>query len=98
MAEIDRRALLRGMLFGAAFVTAGGVAITSPELAKAFPLAADKKGPIEPDDLVQDQGPIKADDLVKEQGDVELVQYYWRRRRRWWWRRRRWRRHRRWRW
>ena len=77
MAEIDRRALLRGMLFGAAFVTAGGVAITSPELAKALPLAADKKGPIE------------ADDLVEEQGDVELVQYYWRRRRRRWWRRRR---------
>jgi hypothetical protein len=89
MAEIDRRVLLRGMLFSAAFVTTGGVAITSPEVAKAIPLAADKKGPIETDDLVQHQRPIETDDLVEEQGDVELVQYYWRRRRRRWWRRRR---------
>ena len=34
--------MLRGMLFGAAFVTAGGVALTTPELAEAIPLAADK--------------------------------------------------------
>lgn len=79
MAGIDRRTVLRGMLFGAAFVTAGGVAVTTPDLAGAIPLAADKTGPLETDDLFEDQD------------RVERVQYwYWRRRRRR--RRRRWRR------
>jgi hypothetical protein len=79
MAEIDRRTVLRGMLFGAAFVTAGGVAVTSPEVAEAIPLAADRTGP------------VKADDLFESQDHVEQVQYWYRRRRRHW-RRRRWRR------
>ena len=80
MAEIDRRTMLRGVLLGAAFITAGGVAVTSaPDLAEAVPLAADKTGPVETDDLFEDQE------------RVQLAQYYWRRRRRrwWWWHRRR---------
>jgi hypothetical protein len=76
------------MLFGAAFVTAGGVALTTPELAEAIPLAADKTRPLAADKT----GPIETDDLFEDQDNVELVQYYWRRRRRRWWRRRRWRR------
>ena len=78
MAEIDRRTVLRGVLYGAAFITAGGVAVTTtPELAEAIPLAADKAGPIKTDDLFEDQ------DLI------DRVQYWRRRRRRWvcWWRR-----------
>jgi hypothetical protein len=55
MAEIDRRTVLRGALSGAAFITAGGVAITTPELADAIPLAAEKSGPIKTDDLFGDQ-------------------------------------------
>jgi hypothetical protein len=77
MAEIDRRTVLRGALSGAAFITAGGVAITTPELADAIPLAAEKSGP------------IKTDDLFGDQDLIDRVQY-WRRRRRRWWRRRRW--------
>jgi hypothetical protein len=53
---IDRRTVLRGVLYGAAFITAGGVAVTTtPELAEAIPLAADKAGPIKTDDLFEDQ-------------------------------------------
>jgi hypothetical protein len=83
MAELDRRTVLRGVLFGAVYITAGGVAITTPEPADAVPLAAEKTGPIKTDDLFEDQ------DLVNR------VQYWRRRRRRywrrrWWWRRRRW--------
>ena len=80
MAEIDRRAVLRGgVLFGAALITAGGVAVTTAEFAEAVPLPADKTGPIKTDD------PFKDHDLV------ERAQYWRRRRRRWvcWWRRRR---------
>jgi hypothetical protein len=95
MAEIDRRTMVRGMLFGAAFVTAGGVALTTPELAEAIPLAANKTSPLTADKtgpLAADKtGPIETDDLSEDQDNVELVQY-WRRRRRRWWRHRRWRR------
>jgi hypothetical protein len=75
MREIDRRTMLRGILFGTAFITAGGVAVTIPDLAEAVPLAADKTGPIETDDLFEDQD------------HVELVQWWRRRRWRCWWRR-----------
>jgi hypothetical protein len=78
MAEVDRRTVLRGVLLGAAFITAGGMAVTTtPELADAIPLAADKAGP------------FKTDDLFGDNDLVDRVQY-WRRRRRRWWRRRRW--------
>jgi hypothetical protein len=87
MAEIDRRSMVRGMLYCAAFAAAGSGAITTPELAKAVPLAADKTGPLETDDL------LDADDLrdMNAEDYVQQVQYWYRRRRRrrWrcWWRR-----------
>jgi hypothetical protein len=77
MGEIDRRTALRGMLFGTAFITAGGVAVTIPDIAEAVPLAAGKTGPVETDDL-----PEETDDLPEEKDHIELVQ---------WWRGRRWR-------
>ena len=92
MAEIDRRTLVRGMLYCAAFAAAGGAAITTPELAKAVPLAADKAGPAEADDVLE-AAPDK-DDLVEIDDLSELPEHaqeaqYWRRRRRRYWRRRR---------
>src|SRR5262245_33794965 len=95
MAEIDRRTLVRGMLYCAAFAAAGGAAITAPELAKAVPLAADKTGPAEADDVVDRDGTPDQDELIGIEDLPELpehaqpVQYWYRRRRRWWRRRRR---------
>jgi len=94
MAEIDRRSMVRGTLCCAAFAAAGSVAIATPELAKAFPLAADKTGPLKTDDFVQKDELLDTDHLPEMGADepdhVQQVQYwYWRRRRRWrcWWRR-----------
>jgi hypothetical protein len=96
MAEIDRRTLVRGMLYCAAFAAAGGAAITAPELAKAVPLAADKARPAETDDVLDkeaapDKGDlVEMDDLPELPEHAQQVQYWYRRRRRrWWWRRRR---------
>jgi hypothetical protein len=93
MAEIDRRTLVRGMLYCAAFAAAGGAAMTTPELAKAVPLAADKTGPAEADDVLDKEAAPDKDDLVEMNELSELPEHaqpaqYWRRRRRWWWRRR----------
>ena len=97
MAEIDRRTLVRGMLYFAAFAAAGGAAITTPELAKAVPLAANKTGPAEADNVLDKEGASDKDDLVGMEEDpfeqpehAQPVQYWYRRRRRrrWWWRRR----------
>jgi hypothetical protein len=94
MAEIDRRTLVRGTLCCAAFATVSGVALTTPELAKAVPFAA-KIGPLERDDVVEPDGALETDglldvnDLLPEH--AQQVQYWYRRRRRRrWWRRRRW--------
>jgi hypothetical protein len=98
MAKIDRRTLVRGMLYFAAFAAAGGAAITTPELAKAVPLAADKTGPAEADDVLDKEGaPDKEDlvgmeDLLEQPEHAQPAQYWYRRRRRW----RRWRRRRCW--
>lgn len=96
MAEIDRRTLVRGMLYCAAIAAAGGAAITRPELAKAVPLAADKTGPAEADNVLDKKDTPEREDLVGMDDFPELpehaqpVQYWYRRRRRrWWWRRRR---------
>jgi hypothetical protein len=92
MAEIDRRTLVRGMLYIVAFAGAGGAAITTPELAKAVPLAADKTGPAEADDGPDKEVAPDKDDLVEMDDLSDLpehaqpVQYWYRRR---WWRRRR---------
>jgi hypothetical protein len=93
MAEIDRRTLVRGMLYCAAFAAAGGAAMTTPELAKAVPLAADKAGPAEADGVLDKEAAPDKDDLVEMDDPSELPEHaqpaqYWRRRRRWWWRRR----------
>jgi hypothetical protein len=93
MAEIDRRTLVRGMLYCAAFAAAGGAAMTTPELAKAVPLAADKAGPAEADGVLDKEAAPDKDDLVEMDDLSELPEHaqpvqYWRRRRRWWWRRR----------
>jgi len=62
MMEIDRRTMLRGVLFGVGLVTVGGVAVTTaPELAEAVPLAKpeavpradDKAGPVGTDDPLE---------------------------------------------
>jgi hypothetical protein len=102
MAEIDRRALVRGMLCCGAFATVGSVALTTPELAKAVPLAADKIGPGEKDDLAEKADALDKDDILDTDDllpeHAQPVQYWYRRRRRRrWWRRRRcwWRRGRR---
>jgi hypothetical protein len=97
MAEIDRRSLVRGMLYFAAFAAAGGAAISAPELAKAVPLASDKTGPAEADDVLDRDGASDKDELVGTDDLPELpehaqqAQYWyrrrWRRRRRCWWRR-----------
>ena len=63
MAEIDRRTLVRGMLCFAAFAAAGGAAIAAPEIAKAVPLAADKAGPAEADDVLDKEVARGKDDL-----------------------------------
>jgi hypothetical protein len=94
MAEIDRRTLVRGMLYCAAFAAAGGAAITTPELAKAVPLAADKGGPAEADDVLDKEAAPDKDDLVEMDDVPDLPEHaqqaqYWRRRRRRYWRRRR---------
>jgi|EndMetStandDraft_5_1072996.scaffolds.fasta_scaffold239731_2 hypothetical protein len=94
MAEIDRRTLIRGMLYCAAFTAAGGAAITTPELARAVPLAADKAGPAEVDDVLNKEAAPDNDDIVEIDDLSELPEHaqqaqYWRRRRRRWWRRRR---------
>lgn len=93
MAEIDRRTLVRGMLYCAAFAAAGGAAITTPELAKAVSLAADKTGPAEAGDVLDKESAPDKDDLVETDDLSELPDHaqqaqYWRRRRRRWWRRR----------
>jgi hypothetical protein len=51
MAQIDRRSLLRGIFSGAAVVTVGFAIM--PDEAKAVPLAMDKAGAAESDDLVE---------------------------------------------
>ena len=97
MTEVDRRTILRGALFGVAFITAGGTAITTvPQPAAAVPLAKPEAVPNAKEE--HKTGPVETDDVLEGQDRVELVQY-WRRRRRWWrrrhiwWhRRRRWRR------
>jgi hypothetical protein len=92
MAEIDRRALVRGILCCAAFATVGSVALTTPELAKAVPLAADKKGSLETNDPVEKDDAQDADELLDRDDflpeHAEQVQYRYRRRRRRRWRRR----------
>jgi len=109
MREIDRRTMLQGMLFGTAFITAGGVAVTTPELAEAVPLAANKTGSFEAenspgkdDRFGKDDHPGK-DDHLDLPDQAQQVQYWrrrrWRRRPWWWYRRRRpwwWYRRRRW--
>jgi hypothetical protein len=99
MAEIDRRTLVRGMLYCGAFAAAGGAAITMPELAKAVPLAADKTGSVEADDVLDKEGApdddlVGMEDLLEQPKHAQPVQYWYRRRRRRWRRRRRcwWRR------
>jgi hypothetical protein len=92
MAEIDRRALVRGMLCCGAFATVGSVALTTPELAKAVPLAADKIGPGEKDDLAEKADALDKDDILDTDDllpeHAQPVQYWYRRRRRRrWWRR-----------
>ena len=92
MADIDRRTLIRGVLGCAAFVTAAGVSIATPEIAKAVPLSAGKTGPLEADDVVEKDDVVDTDDLFDVDDDLlpesaQQVQY-WRRRRRRWWRRR----------
>jgi hypothetical protein len=93
MAEIDRRALVRGMLCCAAFATVGSVALTAPELAKAVPLEADKIGPVEKDDLAEKADVLDKDDILDTDDllpeHAQPVQYWYRRRRRrrCWWRR-----------
>jgi hypothetical protein len=93
MAEIDRRALARGILCCAAFATVGSVALTTPELAEAVPLAGDKNGPLKTNDLVENDDAQEADELLDTDDllpeHAEQVQYWYRRRRRRrWWRRR----------
>jgi len=84
MTEIDRRTMLRGALLGVAFITSGGVAVTTaPQPAAAVPLAKPEAVPTK-----EKTEPIEADDAFEGEGRVELAQY-WRRRRRIWWRRRR---------
>ncbi len=102
MAEIDRRALVRGILCCTAFATVGSVALTTPELAKAVPLAADKLARVEKDELVEKDDALDTDDILATDDllpdHAQQVQYWYRRRRRRrWWRRRRcwWRRGRR---
>jgi hypothetical protein len=91
MVEIHRRAVLGGMLYGAAFVTAGGVAVvTAAKPANAVPLAKPEAVP-----LAQDKaGAAKSEDPVDEQDRVEGVLWRplgrWRRRHRRRWRRRHW--------
>jgi hypothetical protein len=88
MAEIDRRTMVRGMLYFAAFAAAGGAAITTPELAKAVPLAADKTGPAEAGDVLDKEGAPDKDELVgmedlpERPEHAQPVQYWYRRRRR----------------
>jgi hypothetical protein len=82
------------MLYVAAFAAAGGAAITTPEIAKAVPLAADKTGPAEADDGPDKEAAPDKDDLVEMDDLPELPEnaqpvQYWRRRRRRYWRRRR---------
>ena len=91
MAEIDRRTLVRGILYCAAFAAAGGAAITAPELAKAVPLAADKAGLAEADDVMDKEAASDRDDLDEMDDPSDLPEHaqeaqYWYRRR---WRRRR---------
>src|SRR5262245_8463011 len=94
MADIDRRALVRGVLGCAAFVTVAGVSIATPEIAKAVPLSAGKTGPLEADDVVEKDDVVDTDELIDVDDllpeSAQQVQY-WRRRRhpRWWYRRRR---------
>ena len=92
MTEVDRRTILRGALLGAAFITTGGVAVTTtPQPAAAVPLAKPEAVPAK-----EKTDPIEADDVFEGEGRVELV--HWRRRRIWWrrrhrrrlWRRRYW--------
>ena len=75
MAEIDRRTMVRGMLYFAAFAAAGGAAVTAPELAKAVPLAADKAGPAETDDGLDRDGASDNDELVGTDDLSELLQH-----------------------
>src|SRR5262249_40621933 len=101
MMEIDRRTVLRGVLFGVGLITVGGVAVTTtPQPANAVPLA-------KPEAVLRAEGktdPVGSDDPLEGRVRVELVQWGyrrwgWRHRRRWWWRHRRrwwWRHRRRW--
>lgn len=51
MKEIDRRAMLTGMICGAAVATVGLAAI--PRAAQSMPLGAFKAGAAKPEDLVE---------------------------------------------
>jgi hypothetical protein len=52
MTEIDRRAVLTGMICGAAAATIGLAAI--PRAAQSMPLGAIKAGAVKPEDLVEE--------------------------------------------
>jgi hypothetical protein len=52
MKEIDRRAVLTGMICGAAVATVGLAAI--PRAAQSMPLGATKAGAVKPEDLVEE--------------------------------------------
>lgn len=52
MKEIDRRAILTGMVCGAAVATVGLAAI--PRAAQSMPLGAIKAGAVKPEDLVEE--------------------------------------------
>jgi hypothetical protein len=52
MKEIDRRAVLTGMICGAAVATVGLAAI--PRAAQSMPLGAVKADAVKPDDLVEE--------------------------------------------
>jgi hypothetical protein len=54
MKEIDRRAILTGMICGAAVATVGLAAI--PRAAQSMPLGAIKAGAVKPEDLVEEAG------------------------------------------
>jgi hypothetical protein len=76
MTEIDRRSILRGILSGAAVAAVGFTLM--PDEAEAVPLAMDKTGPAEVDDLVEKAQVV----VVRPRRRRRRQVCYWRRGRR----------------